>query len=193
MKTIYILLTKSETYISKIIRITTNDKYTHASISFDSSLQPLYSFSRLQTDLPLPAGLHTEPFDSGFYHKYPHLPCALLALEVEDDAYTSAKARVEDMMTKSDTYRYNIMGLLFCRLNIPFNRKSHYFCSEFVGHILHQSNALDLPKEPSLMRPFDYTKIPNLTCLYEGSLFELISYLSARKFSASQNSAAGSL
>lgn len=186
MKTIYILLTKSETYISKIIQATTNDKYTHASISFDSSLQPLYSFSRLQADMPLPAGLHTESFDSGFFHKYPYLPCTLLALEVEDETYESAKAHVEDMMSRSDSYRYNVMGLIFCRLNIPLNRKSHYFCSEFVGHVLHRSNALELPKDPSLMRPYDYTKIPHLSCLYEGSLFDLLSYLSAKKVSVPQ-------
>lgn len=173
MKTIYILLTKSDTYVSKIIKMTTNDTYTHASISFEHTLQPLYSFSRLQL-APLPAGLHTEPFDSGFFKKYPHLPCALYALEVEDEVYTAAKADVEGMMSIASLYRYNIMGLIFCRLNIPLNRKYHYFCSEFVSKILKNSNALTLPKEPSLMRPEDYTNIEALTCLYEGELYELI-------------------
>lgn len=173
MKIIYILLTKSDTYMSKIIRLATADKYTHASISFEENLQPLYSFSRLQLT-PLPAGLHSEPFDSGFFKKYPHLPCALYSLEVEDHVYNSAKADVESMMTSASLYRYNVMGLIFCRLNIPVNRKYHYFCSEFVSEILKNNKALHLPKEPSLMRPADYMSIDGLTCLYEGELDELI-------------------
>lgn len=174
MKSIYILLTKSDTYISKIIKLTTNDKYTHVSISFEDCLQPLYSFARIKIDTPLPAGLRTEPFDSGFYHKYPHIPCALYELQVEDDVYESAKAEVEKMMSVAPLYHYNLMGLIFCRLNIPFNRKYHYFCSEFVSEILKKSNALILPKEPSLMRPGDYMNMEKLSCLYEGELFELI-------------------
>lgn len=174
MKSIYILLTKSDTYISKIIKLATNDKYTHVSISFDECLQPLYSFSRFQINTPLPAGLRTEPFDSGYFHEYPYLPCALYELKVEDDVYETAKAEVDGMMSIASLYRYNIMGLIFCKLNIPLNRKYHYFCSEFVSEILAKSNALILPKKPSLMRPGDYTKISNLTCLYEGELYDLI-------------------
>lgn len=180
MKIIYILLTKSDTYMSKIIKLATDDKYTHASISFEETLQPLYSFSRLQLT-PLPAGLHNEPFDSGFFKKYPYLPCALYSLEVEDHVYDSAKAAVENMMTSASLYRYNVMGLIFCRLNIPINRKYHYFCSEFVSEILKNSKALNLPKEPSLMRPADYMNIDGLTCLYEGSLDELIQMRSDTK------------
>lgn len=174
MKSIYILLTKSETYISKMIKLATNDKYTHVSISFDDCLQPLYSFARFQIDTPLPAGLRMEPFDSGFYQKYPHIPCALYELQVDNDVYKTAKAEVDRMMSIAPLYRYNIMGLIFCKLNIPFNRKYHYFCSEFVSEILEKSNALTLPKEPSLMRPSDYTKMETLACLYEGELYELI-------------------
>ena len=174
MKSIYILLTKSNTYISKIKKLATNDTYTHASISFDDTLQPLYSFSRFQINMPLPAGLHMEPFDSGFFHKYPYLPCALYELKVEDEVYEHAKAEVDGMMAVSSLYHYNIMGLIFCRFNIPWKRKFHYFCSEFVSEILKKSNALTLPKEPSLMRPGDYTKMSNLTCLFEGELYDLI-------------------
>lgn len=61
MKSIYILLTKSDTYISKIIRLTTDDTYTHASISFTEDLEPLYSFGRLQPDMPgLKSGKYTQ-------------------------------------------------------------------------------------------------------------------------------------
>ena len=77
MKKIYILLTKSDTWVSHLIKLVTNDTYTHASISFEPDLQPMYSFSRKFVNLPLPAGLRMEPLDRGFYKKYSYIPCAL--------------------------------------------------------------------------------------------------------------------
>ena len=46
MKDIYLLLTKSDTFISKAIYLMTQDSYTHISISFEENLQPMYSCAR---------------------------------------------------------------------------------------------------------------------------------------------------
>lgn len=168
MKSIYILLTKSDTWVSKVIKMLTDDRYTHASISFEENLQPLYSFSRKFVNLPLPAGLRTEPLTEGFFRKYQYIPCALYELQVSDEVYIAARTEVEQMMHDAPSYRFSVIGLILCRLNIPFHRDRRYFCSEFV------SEVLPLPKEASLMRPNDYTKIPALSCLFEGRLNLLI-------------------
>lgn len=153
MKSIYILLTNTDTLVSKIIKLTTDDRYTHASISFDESLQPLYSFSRKYVNAPLPAGLRTEPLTKGFFQKYQYIPCALYELQVSDEVYWTARRQVEHMMEDAPSYRFSVIGLILCRLNIPFHRERRYFCSEFVSEVLSRSKALRLPKEPSLMRP----------------------------------------
>ena len=168
MKSIYILLTRSNTVVSRMVSITTADKYTHVSISFEKNLTPLYSFARRFIRTPLPAGLRPEYLDQGFFKKHPRIPCALYELEVEDEIYYNAKHAVESMMLNADKYKFNIWGLLMCRLSIPSHRKNHYFCSEFVSKVLLDSNALPLPKEPSLMRPYDYAKLPDLVCRFEG-------------------------
>ena len=67
MKSIYLLLTKSDTYVSKTIGLATSDKYTHISISFEETLEPLYSFARKYKRTPLPAGIRHEALYSGFY------------------------------------------------------------------------------------------------------------------------------
>ena len=173
MKSIYILLTRSDTIVSKIINLVTRDRYTHASISFEESLQPLYSFSRKYVYSPLPAGLRHEPLKKGFFRKYNEIPCALYELQVPDEVYFEAKQEVERMMLQREKYLFSVMGLFLCRLNIPFHREHHYFCSEFVSEILTRSKALPLPKAPSLMRPNDYTKLPDLSCVFEGRLNKL--------------------
>lgn len=173
MKSIYLLLTRSDTYISKTIGLATSDKYTHISISFEKSLEPLYSFARKYKRTPLPAGIRHEALYTGFYEKCNHIPCALYELKVDNKTYEKAKKYVNEMIENADDYRYNILGLILCRMNIAYDRKSYYFCSEFVSEVLLESNALKLPKHPSLMRPADYTKIEGLNCLFDGKLHEL--------------------
>lgn len=174
MRKIYILLTKSDTWVSHLIKLVTNDTYTHASISFEPGLQPMYSFSRKFVNLPLPAGLRVEPLNKGFYKKYDSIPCALYELNVTDQVYNAAKLEVERMMEDAAHCPFNLIGLLLCRIQIPFHRENQYFCSEFVSEVLARSHALAMPKVPSLMRPNDYTHLSELRCRFEGKLNELL-------------------
>ena len=90
MKSIYLLLTNSDTYVSKTIGLATSDKYTHISISFEETLEPLYSFARKYKRTPLPAGIRHEALYSGFYEKCNHIPCALYELKVNEETYEKA-------------------------------------------------------------------------------------------------------
>lgn len=180
MKTIYILLTRSGTLLSNLVHFFTADTYTHASISFDHELQPLYSSARKNGVTMFPAGPCREYFHKGFYQKHDAIPCALYAVDVPDEVYQKAKEEVWTIVSHGDEYHFNILGLILCRLNIPCKRDRKYFCSQFVAEILTKSNALDLPKAPSIMRPSDYTKLSQLQCLYRGTLKELVALRSQR-------------
>ena len=70
MKKIFIILTKSSTLLSRLIGWVTKDEYTHSSISFNSTLQPMYSAGRKYTFSMFPASLKVEPFTEGFYKYY---------------------------------------------------------------------------------------------------------------------------
>ncbi len=177
MKSIYILLTQTGTYLSRFIHLITADTYTHASMAFVEDLEPLYSFSRKYVYLCLPAGLHVEPLRTGFFKRHSDIPCALYELRVSDEVYEAAKSEVEQMMTEAKRYQFSVLGLILCKLNIPMERKYRYFCSQFVAEILKRSGALELPKEPSLMRPNDYTEIEALSCRFEGKFCTLLSLL----------------
>lgn len=174
MKTIYILLTRSGTFLSKLVSLFTSDPFTHASISFDHCLQPLYSSARKNGETMFPAGPCREYFHRGFYTRHRMIPCALYALDVPEEHYLRAREETAKIIERSDEYHFNILGLLLCHMNIPFRRKRNFFCSQFVAEILLRSNATELPKVPSLMRPADYASLPQLQCLYRGTLQELV-------------------
>lgn len=153
MKTIYILLTRSETILSKLVHLVTSDTYTHTSIAFEENMQTLYSSSRKNGRTLFPAGPCREHLHSGYFKRHSHIPCAVYTLQVSDGAYEAAKMEVGRIMSDCDQYHFNIIGLMLCLFNIPYHRKHYFFCSQFVGEILQRSHALKLPKDTSLMRP----------------------------------------
>lgn len=60
MKTIYILLTRSGTLLSKLVYSVTGANYTHASLAFDEDLSCLYSSTRKNGYTMFPAGPSRE-------------------------------------------------------------------------------------------------------------------------------------
>ena len=173
MKTIYILLTRSGTLLSKLVYAVTGASYTHASMAFDEELNCLYSSTRKNGYTMLPAGPSKEYLNRGVFRLRGDAPCALYALEVTEEAYIRARRRAEHMMARGELYRFNTLGLILCALHIRWQRRRHYFCSQFVSEVLQKSGALDLPKPSTLMHPSDYAELPQLRCLYRGTLADL--------------------
>jgi hypothetical protein len=91
MKTIYILLTRSGTLLSKLVYAATGASYTHASMAFDAELSCLYSSTRKNGYTMFPAGPSKEYLNKGVFRLRDNAPCALYALEVSDEAYSHAQ------------------------------------------------------------------------------------------------------
>ena len=120
-----------------------------------------------------PAGPSRGYLNRGVFLMRENIPCALYALEVTDEAYIRAKRRTQHMMHHGELYRFNSLGLLRCWIHLRWQRRRHYFCSKFVSEVLQNSGALDLPKPSTLMHPSDYAELPQLRCLYRGTLADL--------------------
>ena len=173
MKTLYIFLTRSGTLLSNLVYRLTGAQYTHISLAFDEDLSTLYSSTRKNGYTMFPAGPSREYLNRGVFLMRENIPCALYALEVTDEAYIRAKRRTQHMMHHGELYRFNSLGLLLCWMHIRWQRRRHYFCSQFVSEVLEKSVAMELPKDSTLMHPNDYAQLPQLKCLYEGCLADL--------------------
>ena len=146
MKTLYIFLTRSGTLLSNLVYRLTGAQYTHISLAFDEDLSTLYSSTRKNGYTMFPAGPSREYLNRGVFLMRENIPCALYALEVTDEAYIRAKRRTQHMMHHGELYRFNSLGLLLCWMHIRWQRRRHYFCSQFVSEVLQKSGALELPK-----------------------------------------------
>lgn len=187
MKTVYLLLTRSSTIFSYMIRLLTGAAYTHVSISVEnpqeiSAGSGLYSFGRKHPLLWFPAGFVRENREGGYFRLFPRTACVLLALDVPDEAFHEISVRLRKMEICQHIYRYNLIGALLCGLGIRFERRRRYFCSQFVGDLLLRSHAAYLPKSAALMQPADYTDLPGVRQVYTGTVGELLGYPDIHRF-----------
>lgn len=161
---IYILLTRSGTWFSRLIHL--SDCYTHASIGLDGPSGPFYSFARRYEHFALPAGLVEER--PGVRNR--QIPCCLYELKVSDPVYRRLRRQLSGMYRQRERYHYNLLGALSCYFNHPLRRKNHYFCSQFVATLLEECGAVELWKNPDLVRPADFCRLSALQAVHQGPL-----------------------
>ncbi len=169
---LYIVLTRTNTVMSRLIKFFTKDQYTHASISLDKELNHMYSFGRSTTYNPLIGRFKKEDINEGIYKFWDTLPGAIIEVEVSKDQYEVAKEILEKFIENSELYKYNYRGLIHCLLNKEVLSENRFLCSEFVYHILKESGAVDLKISRNLVRPQSLFNIEG-NLVYEGNLKEI--------------------
>lgn len=171
MKEVYILLTRTRTIASQLIKIFEPMEYTHSAISIDLYNNEFYTFSRKYMYLLLPGGMIIEGLGRGNFKRFRKCKCRLYSIKVTNEQYNRINQKIADMYMKN--YKYNIIGLLLCKFGISKIRDNYRFCSEFVAEVLMDAKVVDLKKNRSLCTPMDLTKIPNSELVFEGRLDEL--------------------
>ena len=97
-------------------------------------------------------------------------PCRLYEMEVSESVYQTVKKLLEESVEKKNTYQYSKLGVVLCLLRIPFRRKYHYFCSQFVAEILRDAEVTKLKKHVTLYHPGDFGKMPGMQLHFQGNL-----------------------
>ena len=77
------------------------------------------------------------------------------------------------MYARREKYRYNLLGALSCYFNRPLPRENRYFCSQFAATLLENCGAVELGKNPDLIRPADFCQVKQLRPVYQGELGRL--------------------
>ena len=77
---VYIVLTKTGTILSKIVRIIKGHKYTHVSISLDKELNEMYSFGRINPYNPFRGNFVHENINWGTFKRFKNTKCVILEM-----------------------------------------------------------------------------------------------------------------
>lgn len=174
-KQIYILLSDTGTWLSRLIKLYTKEPLNHSSIALDNELRHVYSFGRKFQENPLQGGFVKEDMHGElFLNNERPTACALYSCSVSTVTYERICKQLQDMERNQHEYSYNLLGLFTLVLKLRFVRKNKYFCSQFVSDIM-RDNGITLVDKPSeLVTPSDIAGSKLLRQLYQGNLKKLL-------------------
>lgn len=161
-KKIYLLLTDTGTFFTRLIKLFTKKRYNHASLSLDADLLNVYSFGRKNW---VQGGFIKEDMKQRLFQ---HADCAIYSLPVTESQLEKMKRFMRKL--EEEDYRYNFLGLFGFIFNKPITRERAFFCSQFVAAALKESNLMKFEKPLSLVAPFDLLKASTWQLEYEGKL-----------------------
>lgn len=167
---LYVMLSMTGTPLSRAIRFTTKDPYSHCSISLDDKLHEMYSFGRLIKYTMIFAGLVHEIPDRNVYRIYEHTLCAIYEVDVTEEQYKEAKDFLRRLWNKRKYLSYNTPGLVLARFNRYPSIPNSYYCSQFVALVLQHVGVDFTTKNYRAVRPNDFRNSPKLKLVYEGEL-----------------------
>jgi hypothetical protein len=170
---LYVVLTRTNTIISRLIYLFTRDEYTHAALSLDKELTEMYSFARKYTYNPFVGRFKHEYLGKGVYKHSKYLPGVVLEIEVPKESYDEARKLVEQFIANRSRYKYNFRGLIYGLLNKPTTREDRFLCSQFVYFVLNQSGVVDFHMPANLVRPVDFLGL-DAQIVFQGNLKELV-------------------
>ena len=174
-KAIYVIFTKPNTIVSKVIKFATSDPYTHVGISLDDPFKNFYSFSRKYTHIPIPAGFVQENWNNFNYQSNPNMPVCIMKVDVSEIQFEAVKSIIQNFELSSSAFNYNVVGLFLCKTNVTVQRSKHYFCSEFVHEVLVHSRILPKLKHSQHVSPHEiYELLSDKERILEGSLNNML-------------------
>lgn len=166
-KHVWIVLTGTGTWFSRMIRCFTNAPLNHASIAFDAELREVYSFGRKQPNNPWDGGLVRENLRSPFFSS---ADSAVYLCRVSSEDYQRMYGLVQDMMQEQHRYKYNLLGLLGILFRVHIDRDYAFFCSHFVATVLERAGLRFTGKPAHLITPSDIAESPQMQEIYRGPL-----------------------
>ncbi|MGI6555127.1 MAG: hypothetical protein ACOX2P_07170 [Bacillota bacterium] len=165
---LYLVFSKTGTWLSKLLRFFVETKYVHASISLEEDLNTMYSFGRVHPNNPFFGGFVLESFRGGVYTKYPDCECIVYRIKITEQQHATLVNEISGFLASRKLFKYNFLGLFAAALNIPLKRKKHYFCSQFVSELLIKIDVLNSQNEPELIRPTDLLEIEPKEQVFKG-------------------------
>lgn len=177
-KCVYIVVSKTSTIPSKVIKMWTKDPYCHTSLALDINLDRMYSFARKKLNNPFNCGFITEDITTGVFGRDVDTTCRIGRLWVTPTEYRRIKDILKSFKKNKAAYRYNYIGIVGVMFNKAIERKYNYFCSQFVFYVLQKAGVEVFNKKPGLVKPEDFRVWSELEIIYEGKLNEYRDYLS---------------
>ena len=166
---IYIITAQTGTRPARFFRFITKKPFNHVSLSGDVTLSEMYSFCRTYRRFPLPATFNQEIVGKGTLGCFGSIPCEIYRIPVTAEQKAEYRRIIRHFSDHRNIYSYNILGLLAVYLDIEWNRKKNFLCSQFVAYTM-EKIGIKLDKPFCLYKPDDFREFPGAVLIYSGEL-----------------------
>lgn len=146
-----VLFTRSHGGIGTLIYWLTGREYTHTSLGLGKQCDTFYSFDYRGFRTEHPA--HRKV---GFQGK----ESLCLQFVITQEEYETLHSNMKKYLSAKNKTAYNYTGAVLGTLKIyvPFKRRNHYFCSEFVSENLRNLPSFQLKKKANMYLPTGLAK-----------------------------------
>ena len=158
---VYILLSDIKTTFGNVVKFFTQAPYCHASISFESSMTKLYSFSSRDGHTMIPLGFSEENI-ANFAKKAPKAKYALYVKLVDSKDLSKMKTTLRQFTKNKSSFRYDLSGAIKAYMGKHNANEKKYFCSGFVAYILNSGKSQVTENDSDLTKPMDIADIKNI-------------------------------
>lgn len=167
---IYIVLTYTGTFLSKIIKHYTQEEFSHVSLSLDKELNEMYSFGRLNPYNPFIGGFIKEGIKKGTFKRFKNTISEIYCIELTNKQYQKIKQKIKKMKRKNHLYKFNVIGLFAIAFKIKRTKENYFYCAEFVKYLLDECKLEH--NLPDMIKPNDFKHIEGSILTYRGILRE---------------------
>ena len=169
---VFIILMHTGTPLSTTIKAVTHDEFSHAAVSFNSKLDPLYSFGTKKYGHH-EHGLVQHNTKDDFYRHY-HATYSVFVMYVSKEQRDKMLTRLRYFIENEANIKFDIASLIACAMQIPTEFRKKFFCSRFVMEIIGQ--GIELSKYPSMWTPQQISELDNITMVNKGDDLYMYDY-----------------
>lgn len=171
-KSIYILISQTNTRFGKLIRKFGKIQYNHASIALDSELSEIYSFARQRHSLVLTGKLVKENISRFTLNRATNINATIFEVPVTEEQYDEIKALIEEIYNDKE-YLYNLFSVLTYPLTKGLSVYKAFTCNEFAMYVL-KLLGHEVQKPLYQYKPDDLLEILGDKIYYQGNLLEYV-------------------
>ena len=134
-KYLYVVFSQTPYKVGKMIRYVTKYEYNHASISFDKSLESLYSYARYYEDTPLYGGFVKESLRR-YQCKAVDSKLRVYEIPLTEKQAKAALMLIDKYTKEQDVHVYNFLSVFTAPFGKSVPITGSYTCIGFVCHFL---------------------------------------------------------
>lgn len=170
---VFIILTDGKTAGNRLVTKLTKTQYGHASLSFDLSLDNVYSFgTNREGKNPNNKFMTFVEESKNFWNNLTDgmLEYYIFAIFINKKKKDKLWAKLKQMIKNKTKFSYNYLGLFGYLLNTPVKVKNSFFCSEFIASIFKTVGIELFDKPDSLVAPHDFALSNKFIKIDEGKI-----------------------